>query len=200
MKTVSFRHMIDGTREEYDFLMGIHEETKARYHVESVLALLEATGLPEAGYKISRLEHSLQTATRAWNDGADEEWIVAALLHDIGDLVAPDDHAEFAASILKPYVSRKTHWVVQKHGIFQGYYFWHHLDLDRNARDKYRDHPYYEACATFCERWDQTAFDPDYPTRPLADFVPLVRRVLGREPYAMQEGDPPMAGLEVALA
>ncbi len=200
MDTVSFRHMIDGTREDYAYVMAIHDETKTQFHVDSVLALLQATAVPAAGYKISRLEHSLQTATRALDDGANEEWIAAALLHDIGDLVAPDDHAELAASILRPYVSRKTHWVVQKHGIFQGYYFWHHLDLDRNARDKYRDHPFYEACVTFCERWDQTAFDPDYRTLPLKDFEPLVRGILAREPFSMLEGDPPMAGLKTTLS
>ncbi len=200
METVSFRHMIDGTREDYDHVMRIHEETKASHHVDAVLALLKATGEPDAGYKITRLEHSLQTATRALDDGADEEWIVAALLHDIGDLIAPDDHAEMAAAVLRPYVSRKVHWVVQKHGIFQGYYFWHHLDLDRNAREKYRDHPYFEACERFCERWDQTAFDPDYPTRPLEDFEPMLRRLFAREPFQHLDGDPPMAGLAQSAA
>lgn len=199
MKTVNFVHMIDGTREEYAFLSKIYHETTQQHHVDSVLALLEATGVPEAGYKISRLEHSLQTATRALDDGADEEWIVAALLHDIGDMVAPENHAELAAAILRPYVSKKTYWVVQKHGIFQGLYFWHHIGLDQHAREKYRGHPYFDACALFCERWDQTSFDPDYPTRPLADFVPLVKRVFAREPYSAEEGDPAMAGLQPAL-
>lgn len=196
METVSFRHMIDGTREDYAHVMAIHEETKAAYHVDALLALLQATGAPAAGYQVTRLEHSLQTATRARDDGADEEWIVAALLHDIGDLIAPDDHAALAAALLRPYVSRKVHWVVQKHGIFQGYYFWHHLDMDRNARDKYRDHLNYEACARFCERWDQTAFDPDYPTASLADFEPMVRRIFAREAFAHLDGDPPMAGVK----
>ncbi len=192
MQTVSFKHMIDGTREDYAFVMGLHEETKARHHVDSVLALLRATGEPEAGYQVSRLGHSLQTATRALNDHADEEWVVAALLHDVGDLIAPDDHAEIAASILRPYVSRKVHWVVQKHGIFQGYYFWHHIGLDRNARDKYRDHPWYDDCVYFCEKWDQTAFDPDYETLALEVFEPMVRRIFAREPFSMEDGDPPL--------
>ncbi len=193
MRTVSFKHMIDGTREDYAFVMGLHEETKASHHVDSVLALLRATGEPEAGYKISRLGHSLQTATRALNDKADEEWVVAALLHDIGDLIAPDDHAEVAAAILRPYVSKKVHWVVQKHGIFQGYYFWHHIGMDRNARDKYRDHPWYDDCVYFCEKWDQTAFDPDYETLELEAFEPMVRRVFAREPFSMEDGDPPLS-------
>ncbi|GAB5471509.1 MAG: HD domain-containing protein [Rhodospirillales bacterium] len=194
MQSVSFREMKAGTRADYDLVMGIHEETKARCHVESVLALLVATGEPEAGYQVSRLTHSLQTATRALNDGADEEWVVAALLHDVGDLVAPDDHAAIAAALLRPYVSDKVHWVVEKHGIFQGLYFWHHLGLDRHAREKYRDHPWFEACAHFCEAWDQAAFDPDYETLPLSHFEPMVRRVFAREPYSARDGDPSMGG------
>jgi len=198
MDTVSFTRMIDGTREEYAHLSRIHDQTKASRQVGSVLDLLRATGEPAAGYKISRLDHALQSATRAQRDGADEEWVVAALLHDIGDLVAPDDHAQMAATLLRPYVSARTHWVVEKHGIFQGYYFWHHLDLDRNARDKYRDHPWYDACEYFCWTWDQSSFDPDYDTLPLEAFEPLVRRIYAREPFSMADALPPMRRDEAA--
>ncbi|MBC6405565.1 MAG: HD domain-containing protein [Rhodospirillales bacterium] len=192
MDSVSFRHMIDGTRADYALVMDLHARMKADHHVDSLLSMLKATGVPEAGYKIDRLQHALQSASRAEDDGADEEWIVAALLHDIGDLLAPDDHALMAAAILRPYVSETTFWVVKKHGIFQGYYFWHHLDLDRNARDRYRDHPNYDACVAFCERWDQTSFDPDYPTRPLKHFEPMVRCIFAREPFSVQDGTPSM--------
>jgi predicted HD phosphohydrolase len=136
------------------------------------------------GYQVDRFEHSLQTATRAKRDGADEELIVCALLHDIGDNYAPHNHASFAAEILKPYVSEDSYWLVDKHGIFQGYFFWHHYDEDRNAREKFRGHPCFEQTALFCERWDQPAFDPAYDSMPLEAFEPLVRRIFARAPYA----------------
>lgn len=198
MDRVSFTRMIDGTTEEYAFLHSNHVETKAARHVESLLALLRATGEPAAGYQVSRYEHALQSATRALRDGADEEWVVAALLHDVGDLIAPDDHASVAAALLRPYVSARTHWVVQKHGIFQGHYFWHHYGLDRNARDKYRDHPWFDACEYFCWNWDQNAFDPDYETLPLEAFEPMVRRIFAREPYSMVDALPAMRKEEAA--
>ncbi|MEO1193025.1 MAG: HD domain-containing protein [Pseudomonadota bacterium] len=192
MQTVSFREMKQGTKADYELLMGLHETTKQHRHVDSILDLLVATGGPEAGYQVTRLTHSLQTATRAELDGADEEWIVAALLHDIGDLVAPDDHAALAASLLRPYVSEKVHWVVDKHGIFQGLYFWHHIGMDQHAREKYRDHPWFDACAYFCEAWDQAAFDPDFETKSLEHFEPMVRRIFAREPFSAVDGDPKM--------
>ena len=82
-------------------------------------------GLTETleGYQVSRLEHSLQSATKALRAGEDEEMIVAALLHDIGDELAPLNHSEYAAAVLKPYVSEKTHWIVKMHGLFQTFYY-----------------------------------------------------------------------------
>ena len=129
------------------------------------------------GYQVDRYTHSLQTASRALRDGADEETVVCALLHDIGDVLAPDNHSAVAAAILRPFVGERNHWVVQHHGLFQGYYYFHHRGEDRNARDRYRGHPHYQACVDFCERWDQQSFDPDYPTLPLTRFEPMVRRV-----------------------
>ena len=122
--------------------------------------------------------HSLQSATRAESDGADKETVVCALLHDLGDVIAPDNHSEVIASILRPYISEKNHWVLKHHGLFQGYYYFHHIGGDRNARERYKDHPFYQDCVDFCEKWDQTSFDPDYPTQPLEYFEPMVRKVL----------------------
>lgn len=132
------------------------------------------------GYAVDRLEHSLQTATRAHRDGRDEEYVVCALLHDIGDLVGPSNHAEIGAVILKPYVSEANHWMLDKHGIFQGYYFFHYLGLDRDLRDQFRGHPHYEYCAQFCHLYDQSSFDPSYESMPLEAFEPMLRRVLAR--------------------
>jgi len=147
--------------------------------------LSQLVGLKESypGNLIDRHQHSLQTATRALRDDAEEELVVAALLHDIGDLLAPTNHAALAANILRPYVSPKTHWIVEHHGIFQGYYFWHHIGRDRNAREQFRDHPYFDVTAAFCHNWDQESFDPDYDTLPLTSFEPLVRRIFAREPW-----------------
>ncbi len=113
--------------------------------------------------------------------------MVCALLHDIGDDLAPQNHAAFAAEVLRPYVSDENAWLVEKHGVFQGYFFWHHYGHDRNAREQYHGHPCYERTALFCERWDQTAFDPGYDTLPLDAFEPMVRRIFAREPWAPEK-------------
>ena len=131
-------------------------------------------------YRISRLEHSLQTATRAENDGADEETVVCALLHDIGDELSPLNHSQVAAAVLRPYVTEKNHWIVEQHGLFQGYYWLHHYGRDRDERDRYAHHPWYEDCVAFCARWDQTSFDPDFTTAPLSHFEPMVVRLFDR--------------------
>jgi predicted HD phosphohydrolase len=184
-ETVSFTRMDQGTREDYQFLDGQWRAHHGPKHLtRSVLAQLKLLQGPKLGYPIDRYQHSLQSATRALRDGADEETVVCALLHDIGDTLAPDNHSGLAAAVLLPYVSERNHWVVLHHGLFQGYYFWHHVGGNRNARERYRGHAYFEACAEFCERWDQTSFDPDYDTLPLSDFEPMVRRIFARPPHA----------------
>ncbi len=112
-----------------------------------------------------------------YRDDRDDEYIACALIHDIGDTLATFNHPDIGAAILKPFVSEGYHWMVEKHGIFQGYYFFHHLGLDRNLRDQFIGHPYYELCAEFCADYDQPAFDPDYPTMALAEFDPLLREL-----------------------
>ena len=136
------------------------------------------------GYKITRLEHSLQTATRALNDKASDEMIVAALLHDIGDELAPLNHSEYAATVLKPYVSEKTRWIVEKHGEFQMYYYAHHLGGNRNQREKYKGHKYYQYTLNFCEKWDQKSFDPNFKSLTLKSFEPLIQKIFSRKPYS----------------
>jgi predicted HD phosphohydrolase len=130
------------------------------------------------GFAIDRLDHCLQTATRAFKDGRDEEYVVCALLHDVGDLLGPRNHADVAAAILKPFVSEQNHWMVEKHAIFQGYYFFHHLGLDRDMREQFRAHPWFDYTADFCREYDGPAFDPSYASMALEDFEPMVRRVL----------------------
>lgn len=182
MKTekVAFAAMQDGTQEDYDLLDRFYA-ANALHQADRVLGWLRAMD-GESPYRISRLHHCLQTATRAQNDDADDETVVCALLHDIGDLLAPANHSQLAAAMLAPFVSEKNHWIIGHHGLFQGYYYFHFVGQDRNARDVYRDHPHYQACVDFCARWDQPSFDPDFKTRPLSHFEPLVRELFAREP------------------
>ena len=182
METINFVHMEDGTREEYELTVGLFKEHNKAHLADSVLAMLEQMKGAKCGYKVDRYTHSLQSATRAERDGADEETIVTALLHDIGDIIAPHNHSQLAASVLRPFVSERNYWVVQHHGLFQGYYYYHHFDRDRHARDRFKDHPHYQACVDFCQNWDQNCFDPDYDTLPLAHFEPMVRRLFAKEP------------------
>jgi len=178
---VSFIHMADGTAEDYRIIASRIPQIDDHL-ADDVLKLLQANETVDLGYKVDRLEHSLQSATHAYRDGADEETVVAALLHDVGDTLAPWNHAELGAALLKPYVSERTYWVVAKHGLFQTYYYNHHFGRDRNARDKFRGHPHYEACVAFCEKYDQNAFDPNFDTMPLSAFEPMLRRLFDRTP------------------
>ena len=184
MKTVNFTQMKDGTKDEY-LLLDKYEQEYIDGTADRILNFMKGLTSTLEGYKITRLEHSLQSATRALNDGADEEMIVAALLHDIGDELAPLNHSEYAAAVLKPFVSKKTHWIIEKHGEFQMYYYAHHLGGNRNQRDKYKGHKYFEDTVNFCENWDQSSFDPNYDSLKLKDFEPLVRKIFARKPYSI---------------
>jgi|TARA_B110001450_G_C17511395_1_gene436564 predicted HD phosphohydrolase len=182
MSTVKFTEMKNGSKEDY-LLLEKYEQEYINETADRIIKFMSGLNSTLEGYKITRLEHSLQTATRAFNDKASEEMIVAALLHDIGDELAPLNHAEYAATVLKPYVSKKTHWIIKKHGEFQMYYYGHHLGKDRNLRDTYKDHKYYKDTLNFCEKWDQASFDPNYKSLTLKDFEPMVRKIFSRKPY-----------------
>ena len=191
-RIVSFRQMQDGTREDYLLL----DESERAYAAGLADRVLESLGRLDhslEGYPVSRLGHSLQAAARAARDGADEELVVAALLHDIGDELAPYNHAEFAAAILRPYVRAEVAWIVEQHGLFQNYYYVHHLGGDRNARERFRGHPWYEATRHFCAAWDQCSFDPDYRAESLGYFEPLVRKIFAREPHDPRYTTSPLA-------
>ena len=182
--TVSFTSMAAGTQEDYELLERLEAEFAAST-ADRVLDQLRGLAGSLGGYKVDRLEHSLQSATRAYRDDADEEMVVAALLHDIGDLLSPHNHSELAAAVLRPYVSERTYWIVRQHGLFQSYYYAHHFGNDRNARDRYSEHQWYQDAVDFCHRWDQSSFDPAYESLPLEFFEPMVRRIFGREPFSM---------------
>ena len=182
MSQVKFTEMKNGSKEDY-LLLDKHEKKFAENTGERLLKFMSTLDDTLEGYKVTRLEHSLQTATRALNDKADDEMIVAALFHDIGDELAPLNHSEYAAAVLKPYVSEKTHWIIEKHGEFQMYYYAHHLGGNRNQRDKYKGHKYFFDTINFCEKWDQSSFDPNFKSLNIEDFRPFVQKIFSRKPY-----------------
>lgn len=171
-----FHAMTEGTEGDWA-IIAAHSVDFNRGLADRVLDHLRLLDGDFGGFPVDRLTHSLQTATRAHRDGRDEEYVVCALLHDIGDTLGSYNHPDIAAAILKPFVSEDNHWMVANHGVFQGYYFFHHLGLDRNLREQFRSHPHFDRCAEFCEKYDQAAFDPDYASEPLAFFEPMVRRL-----------------------
>ncbi|MCC7268131.1 MAG: HD domain-containing protein [Caulobacteraceae bacterium] len=172
-----FHAMTEGTQEDW-MAIGMAAAPHRGELPDRIMAHLNLLKGDHGGFAVDRLEHSLQTATRAHKDGRDEEYVVCALVHDIGDILLPANHAELGATILKPYISERNHWMMDKHGIFQGYYFFHYLGLDRDMREQYRGHPDFEYCAQFCHLYDQNSFDPNYESMPLEAFEPMLRRVL----------------------
>lgn len=175
-ETVSFTQMADGTAEDYAFLDELEAKELATFP-DRVLGWLKTMDEP-SGYLITRFEHCLQAATRAYRAGEDEEMVVCALLHDVGDYLAPANHSEVAAAMLRPYISERSYWIIKHHGVFQGVYYFHFSGQDPYARDRWSDHPYYQATIDFCAEYDQKSFDPDYDWEPLEFFEPMVRRVL----------------------
>lgn len=191
---VKFTELKQATRAEWHFLRD-HENHYLRRLPDRLLAELRRLDADDSvqGYQVSRLGHSLQTATRAEADGADIEMIVAALIHDIGDGLATVNHSQMAASIIEPYVRAEVTWVVKMHGLFQMQFYAHFFDMDNRGHLAHRDHPWFASCQRFCERWDQTAFDPAYPTQPLEHFEPMLREVFSRTPFDPAVVTPPVA-------
>lgn len=175
----SFKTMQDSTREDWQLIGGEFMQF-TRGLPERVIKHLQILEGDYGGFPVDRYTHSLQTATRALRDGRDEEYVVCALLHDIGDTLGSFNHPDIAAAILKPFVSEANHWMVQNHGIFQGHYFFHHIGLDRDLRDNFKGHPHYERTAEFCALYDNPAFDPKAETLPIAEFEPMLRRVMAQ--------------------
>ena len=150
-----------------------------------LMTMLEQLGDQFDGSPIDAYAHSLQSATLAYEDGADDETVFAALFHDVGQLASEENHSQVSAAILKPYLSERMHWIIEHHGLFQGYYYFHLIGADRYAREAYRDAPHYQACIEWCDRYDQRAFRRDYPTKPLEFFEPMVRRIIAGDPASV---------------
>lgn len=184
-KKVSFTRMDLGTREDRDIIATFHE-SELTLAAEHCLSLLKKLRSPpgRAPWRVDRFTHSLQTATRAFRDGADEELTVVALLHDIGDAVSLENHAFVSAEILRPYISDRNYWLVRHHGLFQTRYYGKAAIHAEDRRAPFFDHPYFAATEKFCRDWDQMSFDPDYDTLSLDFFEPFVRSVLARPVYS----------------
>lgn len=183
MEQVEFSQMKDGTEREYLLLQRLEEPFIARTPARLLAELRRQEHDTLEGYKVTRLEHALQCATRALRDNADDQWIVAALLHDIADGLAPLNHDRAAAEILRPYVRPEVCWTVEHHGLFQTYYYGHHYGWDRHARDRFKSNTHYQACLDFCERWDQASFDDGYHSEPLETFAPILEKVFANSGY-----------------
>ena len=189
----TFTRMQDSTAADWQKIGGEFMPF-ARQLPDRLIAHLKVLDGDYGGFPVDRYTHSLQTATRALKDGRDDEYVACALFHDIGDTLGTFNHFDIAAAILKPFVSAENHWMVQNHGIFQGYYFFHHIGLDRDLRNQFRAHPSYERTAEFCELYDNPAFDPKGETLPMSEFEPIVRRVFGQPKNSIYQAATPVAG------
>ncbi len=176
-----FTAMVDGTKDQW-----LHIATAIDHYnegfIDRIVGTLRELEKDAGGFAVDRLEHSLQTATRAYRDDKDTEYVVCALLHDIGDMLAPYNHDKYAAAVLQPFVSEANHWMIENHGMFQGYYFFEYLGLDKNIRDQFAGHQYYDRCAEFCHNYDQNSFDPKYDSMSVEDFIPALEEVMGHGP------------------
>jgi predicted HD phosphohydrolase len=181
--------MTEGTAEDWQAIAQAGAEFSAGLP-DRVLAHLRLLDGDFGGFAVDRLTHSLQTATRAYRADRDDEYVLCALLHDIGDTLGSFNHSDIAAAVLKPFVSEANHWMVQKHAIFQGYYYFHLLGLDRDMRERFRGEEHFDYTAEFCNDFDQPAFDPDYATLPLEHFEPLVRQLMAAPKRTMFTAEP----------
>jgi predicted HD phosphohydrolase len=192
MTMVNFTSMDDATPEEIRLIADEAARHRKENLVPNLVRQFEALQGHTYGYRVDRYTHSLQSATRAYREGARTDMIVAALLHDIGDDLSPDNHSEVAAAILRPFLDEEAVWVVKHHGVFQTYHYGEAMGIPTDSRERYRDSPYFDSCAHFCAAWDAVSFDPDYDTLPLSFFMPMLEEVFSREPHSW--GDPDIAG------
>ena len=185
-KVVSFSSMKNGSAEDFKIIAD-NDQLTAQELPERIIAHLQEMEKDNGAYKISRLEHVLQCATRASRDNADDDWIIAALVHDLGDVLAPYTHGQVAGEIIKPFVRKEVAWVVSNHGIFQMHYNKSLTEEQRKSREVYIHHQYYQSAIDFCENWDQCSFDPDYQSETLEFFTPLIHIVFSRAPFSTSE-------------
>lgn len=180
-EVVGFTRMDRSVKRDWE-IVAASEAEHCRGSLDRLLDLFRRCDTVSFAHRVTSYVHGRQTATRALRDGADDEMVAVALLHDMGEVISAENHSEVSAALLRPYISEENYWLVRHHSVFQGYYYLHHLGRDRNARERWRGHPAFAKTAAFCERWDQCSFDPDYDTLPLAAFEPMLRRVFAHGP------------------
>lgn len=181
MRQVTFIQMSEGTKEEYEYIKTAEDQEFLSYP-DRVLGWLRSMDEP-GPYRVSRLEHSVQAATRARRAGEDDDYVFMTLLHDVGDILAPANHSQAAAAVIRPYVSERVYWICLHHGLFQGFYYSHHYGGDPNARDMHQDHEWFADTVAFCASYDQASFDPDYQSDPLDSFEDLVRTTFAQQQH-----------------
>ncbi len=184
MTTVQFDNLKDGTASDFQLMAKEYRSLcSAEELTNRSLSMLSSQRNFFGGAKVDLYEHGVQTATRAYNNGENEEAVVSCLLHDIGEMLSPSNHGEIPAAILKPYISQKWHWILANHEVFQGYYYYHHVGGDRNIREIYKDHPFYQDMVNFCEFYDAPSFDPNFKSMDINFFRPMVLKIFSRKPY-----------------
>ena len=193
----TFTRMQDSTAADWQKIGGEFMPF-ARQLPDRLIAHLKVLDGDYGGFPIDRYSHSLQTATLALRDGRDDEYVACALLHDIGDTLGTFNHFDIAAAILKPFVSAENLWMVQNHGIFQGYYFFHHIGLDRDLRDQFKEHASYDRTQEFCALYDNPAFDPKADTLPIDEFEPILRRVFAQPRNSIYKAATPLESATAA--
>jgi predicted HD phosphohydrolase len=181
-KKVSFRKMSEGSVEDFK-IVAKNDEVTAQELPDRIIEHLRMMADDDGAYKIDRLQHVLQAATRCEVDGGDDDWVVGTLVHDLGDVLAPFSHAEVAYEIIRPFVREEVAWTIRHHGIFQMIYNKSFSESKQRSREQFKNSPYYQTTIDFCEKWDQCSFDPDYPTESLEHFIPAIKRVFTRAPY-----------------
>ena len=179
-----FKSLSTSTAEDWTTICAEHRRLVAGLP-DRILAHMRLLDSDYGGFPVDRLQHSLQSALLAAEDGRDEEYVVCALLHDIGDTLGAANHPDVSAAIVQPFVSEANHWMIKHHGIFQGYNFFHHIGMDRNMRDAYRASPWFDYTAEFIAKYDDPAFDADQPRLELDLFAPMLRRVFTRTPNSI---------------
>jgi len=181
-EVVSFSRMDDATPDDYALLTRLEDAFNADLP-DRILHAVERLRHTLTGFKVNRYEHSLQSATRALRDGRDEEYVVAALVHDIGDELAPYSHGAMTAAAMRPFICERLCWIVEHHPVFQTFHYGAASGDDPNARERYREHQWFEDCAEFCDKYDQNCFDPDYDSLPIETFAPMVRSTFSHPRY-----------------
>jgi len=181
-KPVTFTRIRDGSPEEFATVMLSLRTLTGNLPDRIIEALKESADEGVGGYQVNRIEHVLQSATRAHRAGESMDYVVAALVHDIGDIIAPYSHGEIAAAVIKPFVEPRLTWILKVHPVFTAYYYADFIGADRNARDIYRDNPWFDDAVHFVENYDENCFDPDYDSLPLEFFEPMVRELFSRPP------------------